>query len=81
MTYSQIETDKAFRSYKFLGHRQATALAALQREILSVANRIKVSNVLIAKYPAHAAMHREMHFRDCSALYSLLNVKRALRGA
>lgn len=80
MTYSKIDTDKAFRSYKFIGHPQAKALALLQREVLAVANRIKVSHALQRKYPHMDGGCRDMLMRDHTALYALLNVKRALKG-
>ena len=67
-TYSQIDTDKALRSYKFNGHRQAAALAALQREILKAANQIKVTKVLDAKYGDTYGSHKHMRSTSSAAL-------------
>lgn len=81
MPFNNIPTEKAARSYKnFYGHSQAKALCALQREILRVADNIKTSRKLMVKYPDNAAGDREMLLRYYYTLYSLLNVKRALRG-
>jgi len=81
MPFNNIPTEKAFRSYKNItGHPQAKALAALQREILRVVDNIKTSRKLMVKYPDNAAGDREMLLRHYYTLYSLLNVKRALRG-
>jgi hypothetical protein len=35
-----IDSNKAFASYKFAGHKQALALTLVQRRILKVADRI-----------------------------------------
>ena len=81
MPFNNIPTEKAARSYKnFYGHSQAKALCALQREILRVADNIITANKLIKKYPFQEAGDRLYLLRNQSALYALLNVKRAIKG-
>lgn len=80
MPLNNIDTERAFRSYKFEGHPQRKALSVLQFEILKTVDNIKTSRKLMVKYPNSPAGDREMFMRQLYTLYSLLNVKRALRG-
>lgn len=81
MQLNFISTDKAFRSYKNInGHPQAKALAKVQQEILRVADNIITANKLLKKYPFQEAGDRLYLLRNQSALYALLNVKKAIRG-
>ena len=78
--FNHIDTEKAYRSYKNIkGHRSATALSVLQFEILKTVDNIKTSRKLMVKYPDSPAGDREMLMRQLYTLYSLLNVKRAIR--
>jgi len=81
MKLNYIDGQRAYRSYKNInGHPQAKALAKVQQEILRVADNIITANKLIKKYPFQEAGDRLYLLRNQSALYALLNVKKAIRG-
>lgn len=77
--FSHIDTEKAYRSYKNIsGHRSATALMILQQQVLEAANRVLVGRSLMRKYP-DLPFQNEALRRDLSALYALVDAKRAIR--
>lgn len=81
MQLNNIDGDRAYRSYKNIdGHPQAKALVKLQQEILRVADNIITAKKLLKKYPFQEAGDRLYLLRNQSALYALLNVKKAIRG-